>query len=412
MVVTLTKLKDSDSNSDSSDSSSESSDDEFKPDTDSDSESDTESESDNPAEKVSNKKRKIKAIRTGKKKAKIIHFPKFCIKTPKMENLRDLLDIINDFKEFYTLNLKKYTKNKQHLKQYNEYVQIEYSKYLHLMDAEKDITDLYNMIGLENVKKNILDQIIFTLQGLNGHEVLHTVIVGDPGMGKTTIATIMGMIYAKLGILEHGNLTIARRVDFVGKYLGSTAIKTTELLKNCIGGVLLIDEAYSLGTNSESDSFAKEATDTLNQFLSEHSSEMICIIAGYEKELDECFFNRNPGLKRRFPWKFILEKYNPENLKDIFCLQIKNEKWICAINQDVVIIKIKENVNLFSNFGGDCKTLFDKCKMASSRRTFLLENPELFCITTEDFLEGFKEFKKMKEHKKDESNKYTSVMYI
>ena len=122
-------------------------------------------------------------------------------------------------------------------------------------------------------------------------DFMHTVIYGPPGSGKTEVAKIIGRIFSNLGILNKKIFKKVSRNDLVAGYLGQTAIKTKDMIKASLGGVLFIDEAYSLGNSEKKDSFAKECVDTLCEALSEHKHNWMVIIAGYEKELNDCFFS-------------------------------------------------------------------------------------------------------------------------
>jgi hypothetical protein len=157
---------------------------------------------------------------------------------------------------------------------------------------------------------------------------LHTVICGPPGTGKTELANIIANIYFKLGILGKNSVVSVKRTDLIGKWLGHTAIKTQEIINSAIGGVLLIDEAYSLGNKEGRDSFAKECIDTLNQNLMLLKDKLICIIVGYEDKLNECFFSQNEGLKSRFDWWHRIEKYNDKELFLILKQKMKNSGWL------------------------------------------------------------------------------------
>ena len=118
---------------------------------------------------------------------------------------------------------------------------------------------------------------------------MHTVIYGPPGTGKTEIAKIIGAIFAKLGVLNKKQFKKVTRADLIAGYLGQTALKTRDVIKEALGGVLFIDEAYALGNPEKKDSFAKECIDTLRT-ISEHKDQLMVIIAGYEEELKKAFF--------------------------------------------------------------------------------------------------------------------------
>ena len=186
------------------------------------------------------------------------------------------------------------------------------------------LEELNSLIGMKMLKESIYCQILYYLQGLHTrnktHEYLHTMLYGTPGSGKTTVAKIIAKIYQGLNVLsKNSSFKIAHRNDFIAGYLGQTAIKTQKLLNSCVGGVLFIDEVYSLAPkNNDKDSFSKEAIDTLTSFLSEHKHDFCCIAAGYEYDIETCFFSMNKGLKRRFPWVHKIDKYSSLELAKIF----------------------------------------------------------------------------------------------
>ena len=178
------------------------------------------------------------------------------------------------------------------------------------------LTKLSNMVGLQHIKDKIFSIILFYLQGLENknNDLLNTVLEGPPGVGKTEVSKILADIYLNLGILKKGNFQSVKRSQLIGGYLGQTAIKTQDVLDNCTPGVLFIDEAYSLGNQEKKDSFSKECIDTINAHLVEHKNDFICIIAGYKEDLNNCFFKYNSGLERRFPYRFTMKPYKPEEL--------------------------------------------------------------------------------------------------
>lgn len=278
---------------------------------------------------------------------------------------------------------------------------------------QKDFVDvlkeLNNMIGLEKFKQQLINQLLFFIQDYQEPGMfLHTVLYGNPGSGKTSACKILGKLYSKLGILSSDKVIVADRSALIAKYLGHTAIKTKEVLKSAKGGVLLLDEVYALGNKDGGDSFSKECIDTINQYLSENAEDFICIIAGYKDQVQECFFNQNPGLERRFPWKFAMDDYSDKELCQILKTQLDNG-WEIDIEDSYIIYKIKNNKDLFKGNGGDTKNLLDKCKMAYSRRTFT-EQCEKHnnkkqkvnkIINKQDFETGFKIFMESKDKKKE-----------
>ncbi len=182
------------------------------------------------------------------------------------------------------------------------------------------ISKLNNMIGMKSLKESIVDQILYFIQyfHIGSNDFMHTVIYGPPGTGKTEISKLLGEIFSNLGVLKTKKWKKVTRADLIAGYLGQTALKTKEVIKECLGGVLFIDEAYALGNSEKRDSFAKECIDTLCEALSDHKENLMVIIAGYEKELKECFFEYNKGLDSRFTWRFKTDNYSYKELNQIF----------------------------------------------------------------------------------------------
>lgn len=259
----------------------------------------------------------------------------------------------------------------------------------------KPLKELDKMIGLNEVKKNVFKKIIYYVRNPNNTDYLHTVISGPPGVGKTEVAKIYAKIFLHLGILKNESFIEAKRDDFVGKYLGQTAPKTRKLLDSASGGVLFIDEAYSLGNEEKRDSYSKEAIDMINQYLSEKKNEFMMIIAGYDKELDRCFFSYNPGLRRRFSSYFKIDKYNYEELMKIFCNKLLTTKYLNKIESNKLKEFFKVNYNEFKYYGGDIEKLISEIKYSQSFRTFN-ENLDSNYIIYDDLIEGLKNFKSNK----------------
>jgi len=163
-------------------------------------------------------------------------------------------------------------------------------------------------------------------------------------------------------------IRIVSREDFIGGYLGQTAIKTEKLLKDSIGKVLFIDEAYSL-VNDEKDSYGYECLTTLNRFMSEHSSEIVIIFAGYKDLMEKTIFKAQPGLKRRCTWHFEIEGYSETGLSKIFETQLKNNGWLISPDVDLLSF-FKENLKDFPYFGGDTLRLVFYCKICYSNLVF------------------------------------------
>ncbi len=292
-------------------------------------------------------------------------------------NIQDLIDIVNKY----------------------EY-DIEYTYNINLEGLHKiknDLIELNNLIGLKNIKESIFDQLIYFIQELHKTEnkkdsdFKHTVIYGPPGTGKTLIAKILGSIYSKIGILKNDYFVTVTRGDLIAGYLGQTAIKTKQVVKNALGGVLFIDEAYSLG-GKDVDNYSKECLDTLCHELSEHKDELMVIVAGYENELNDFFFGKNKGLDSRFVWRFGIDSYTHEELMQIFIKKIKDIGWELVENKKFNAEWFKNRMKYFTNYGRDMEILLLKTKILHSKRVFG-KSELLKKITFEDINNGFKLFK-------------------
>tara|TARA_B110001452_G_C15196751_1_gene415387 strand:- start:280 stop:1278 length:999 start_codon:yes stop_codon:yes gene_type:complete len=295
-----------------------------------------------------------------------------------LDCLQNLIDMIGDYKR---------------MKLPSKRGRINYPRKMYLLpDLLPELNELNDMIGLHKFKKQIVDQIIFFIQSDGDGVMLHTVLEGPPGTGKTTVSNILSRIYSKLGIFKKPKFNIVRRSDLISEYLGGTAIKTMETLERCKKGVMLIDEAYSLGSKSPGgeDSYAKECIDTLNQYLTENVDKIICIIAGYKSELDACFFSMNPGLRRRFPWTFTIENYTPYELSQIYFKLVQEKEWETSCKIPEINNLLSKHILLFTGNGGDINNIIEKAMIINMRNNFGKEN--LYNINITEFKEALNVF--------------------
>ena len=284
------------------------------------------------------------------------------------------------------------------------------------------LNELQNMIGMKDLKENIVDQIIFYIQNLHtlksdikGNDFMHTVIYGPPGTGKTEIAKIIGSIFSKMGVLSKGSFKKVTRADLIAGYLGQTALKTRDVVNEALGGVLFIDEAYALGNEEKRDSFSKECIDTLCESLSDHKDNLMVIIAGYETDLNNCFFNYNQGLNSRFTWRFKIDEYTGDDLYKIFLKKVKDSGWSLAEDSKINTKWFEKNKGHFKFYGRDIETLFAKTKIAHSRRVFCLDQSVKKFLILKDLDKGLETYLKNEDSKNKERDRNKSIinsMYI
>tara|TARA_B100000524_G_scaffold341946_1_gene236520 strand:- start:1259 stop:2575 length:1317 start_codon:yes stop_codon:yes gene_type:complete len=300
--------------------------------------------------------------------------------------------------------------------QENRFDYLENIKYEKLYKLIPSCRELKNVIGMEKVKEDVFKQISYFLHGLNNkNEINHVVITGEPGVGKTTLAKIIGKIYLAMGFLNNNNFIEARRSDLIGEYLGQTAVKTQKVIDSAEGGVLFIDEVYSLGNKEKRDMYTKECIDTINLNLTEKGDKFLCIIAGYKEEVQTCFFGYNKGLERRFPIWFELESYSITELKDIFIKFMNDDGWIYNDSIDELLKLIKNNKEILKYQAADLRDIFKLTKENYSMR-LLKESLEDGSgdknIKLEDLKIGFEKFKKNREKGKPKEPEFLKCLYI
>ena len=261
------------------------------------------------------------------------------------------------------------------------------------------VEELENLVGLEEVKK-LIKNILNTLElvhkkkemGIQCEDIsLNMIFSGNPGTGKTTVARIIGKILKAMGILKKGHMVEVTRSDLVGQYVGQTGPKTLEKIKEAYGGILFIDEAYSLNSRSESD-FGSEAIATLIKEMEDNRDKLIVIMAGYTKEMKE-LLNLNPGLESRIKFNIEFSDYDGDELFKIFKSLCRREKYKISHN---AYKKLKEDFEEISrnkgrNFGNGrlVRKYFENVKMKQATRVIEenIENKEeIIKIIKEDIL--------------------------
>lgn len=245
--------------------------------------------------------------------------------------------------------------------------------------TEEARAKLDRMIGLQEVKDEINTllntQIIHQARmdsGLKSTNVLsHMVFVGNPGTGKTTVARILGDIYRNMGLLRTGVVVETARQQLVGAYIGETALKTEAVVKTALGGILFIDEAYTLAKKESANDFGQEAIDTILKMMEDHRGEFIVIVAGYPDEMQR-FITSNPGLRSRFQTVIHFNDYTSADLRKIFVLNAKADDYIPSngcmkIVSEYLDTKRAEDPETFAN-GRDVRNIYQQIVKEQSNR--------------------------------------------
>ena len=266
---------------------------------------------------------------------------------------------------------------------------------------EEAMAELDGLIGLEVVKKDV-DSLVNLVKvrqlrrerGMKCPDMsFHLVFSGNPGTGKTTVARIVGRLYSALGILSKGHLVEVDRSGLVAGYVGQTAIKTQEVIAKALGGVLFIDEAYTLSPQNADKDFGQEAIDTILKAMEDHRDDFVVIVAGYATLMPR-FIDSNPGLKSRFNKYLYFEDYNGEQLFEIFLGRVKrNDYRLDPAAGDAVKEHLQELYeDRDGNFGNarDVRNLFESIVSAQADRVAAMESPtdeDLATITLADLKE-------------------------
>ena len=265
------------------------------------------------------------------------------------------------------------------------------------VSADDCLKKLDGLVGLSGVKKEIANLTAFlNLQIARGEtntfQGKHYVFTGNPGTGKTTVARIMADIFKTLGVVARGQLVEADRSKLVAGFSGQTAIKTNQLVDQAMGGVLFIDEAYTL-KSSDGDTFGAEAIDTLLKRLEDDRGKFICIVAGYTDQMHD-FIDTNPGLKSRFTQTIHFDDYTPDELTEIFLKLAAGKNFTVDEDTKAAIHRLFEQLYLRrdKNFGNarEARRIFNESVERQSQRLIKqmttpgFQESDMFALTKED----------------------------
>ncbi len=262
------------------------------------------------------------------------------------------------------------------------------------------LSELDSLIGLTAVKALIRELVAYVRiqriremrQLASESLVLHMVFSGNPGTGKTTCARLMGKIFREMGVLEKGHLVERERADLVGEYIGHTAQKTRDQIKKALGGILFIDEAYSLAAGGEKD-FGKESISTLIKAMEDNRDRFIVILAGYREEMAK-FVQSNPGIRSRFPIHIEFPDYATEELMLIADLMLKKRDYRVDLAARARLeAMLSRNLGPTSEYSGNARLVRNLIERAIRRQALRLVDrkqltrEELMLIRRED-IEG------------------------
>jgi stage V sporulation protein K len=249
----------------------------------------------------------------------------------------------------------------------------------------EQLQKLHSLIGLAGVKSTVQELVniakVSRMQaqvGLKSPTITrHLVLTGNPGTGKTTVARTLGKIYSQLGVLSRGHFVEVDRTQLVAGHIGQTAPKTTQVVQSALGGVLFIDEAYSLVPDGHKDPFGEEAISTLLRLMVDHADNLVVIVAGYKNEMTR-FIESNPGLKSRFSRSIHFPDYTPTELVEIFqSLCTQHGYQISTETLEAIrglVMEFEPRIGELGN-GRFVKNIFDRCIAIQCNRLAVTVSP-------------------------------------
>ena len=229
-----------------------------------------------------------------------------------------------------------------------------------------------NLINLVKVRK------LREERGMKQPDItLHLVFSGNPGTGKTTVARLLAKIYKVLGVVSEGQLIEVDRSNLVAGYIGQTATQTAEIVESAIGGILFIDEAYTLTKGGDEKDFGQEAVDTLLKLMEDNRDDLIVIVAGYTDKMEE-FVNSNPGLKSRFNKYIFFNDYSGKELTSIYNFMAKNQEYMTDEEsskyvQEYLTKRAKAHEENFAN-AREVRNYLERCIERQASRIVDIEN--------------------------------------
>lgn len=254
-----------------------------------------------------------------------------------------------------------------------------------LKSVKQDLTNLINLVKVRKLREE---------RGMKQPETtLHLVFSGNPGTGKTTVARLLAKIYKVLGVVSQGQLIEVDRSNLVAGYIGQTAVQTAEIVESALGGILFIDEAYTLTKGGDEKDFGQEAVDTILKLMEDNRDDLIVIVAGYTDKMEE-FVNSNPGLKSRFNKYIFFSDYSGKELTKIFNNMCAKQEYVtneeaAAFVEDFLTKKAKAHEPNFAN-AREARNYLERCIERQATRIVNIENisdDDLKTLTIDDVKE-------------------------